>query len=386
MHATDVPGPPSASSLPGHSLAEAAGARARDLGRGWPDPPATASGSTAAHPVATETIVTPSLGETSSFWLQPVDPVPAPGSVPFNSGLHHAGEIVQPSSVTTTASSTAPVLSPGAPIPTPPRVDDDFAVERALLAGLLPPELDASRLIAEAGTFEPFGLAEVLAAGRLPILTIDGLIDGYRATDEGGSNALHIEYLRSLKESIERALRDAYPQRSDPKWLDLVHVVLCLSDEPAAPSAAAATGLAKLEVTEIDPLLGTGGGASHLAPPLPPWAPERTAAGDGAPPPAADPWRIRPPGMSGEPHPVAFDPWSAPSGPSNRAVYTGTMHTPVMSTGAPPGWQGAETPGFARADSGAVELPYSQRAAMVDVDWSAIEALMRILDAPPHSP
>ena len=35
-----------------------------------------------------------------------------------------------------------------------------------------------------------------------------------------------------------------------------------------------------------------------------------------------------------------------------------------MSAGAPPGWQGAATPGFARAASGAVELPFSHRAAI----------------------
>ena len=113
-----------------------------------------------------------------------------------------------------------------------------------------------------------------------------------------------------------------------------------------------------------------------------------------------------------------------------------------MSTGAPPGRQGAETPGFARAASGAVELPFSQRerianrfsfehrlfeaekafllgraethgwsamrvlavlddlyrlnaiarwdsvadAAMADVDWRAIEVLADIIDAPPPSP
>ena len=113
-----------------------------------------------------------------------------------------------------------------------------------------------------------------------------------------------------------------------------------------------------------------------------------------------------------------------------------------MSTGAPPGRQGAETPGFARAASGAVELPFSEReeianrfsgerwlfkaekailwgraemlgwsamrvlavldelyrlnaiaywhsaadAAMADVDWRAIEALVDIIVAPPPSP
>ena len=456
-HATNFPGPPLTYSLSGPSLAEATGAEAGDPGRGRLDPPATDSGATAAHPAATETIVTPSLGETSSFWLQPVDPAPAPGSVPFDpgsvpfdpgsvpfdSGLHHAGETVQPPPVTTTASSTAPVLSPGAPFPTPSRVNDDFTVERALLAGELPPGFDASWLIAEGRLFADFGLAEDLAAGRLPIQTIDCLIEGYRATDEGGSNALFIEYLRALKESIARALRAAYRERADRQWLDHVRELLRQRGEPVPPSAASTAGLAELDVEEIDRLLGTGEGVSHPAPPPRLSAPGRAGAGAGAPPPAADPWRIRPPGMSGEPHPVAFDPWSAPPGPSSRVMPTRTSRAPVMSTDAPPGWQRAETPGFGPAASGAVELPFSHRqkiahrfrtddalleaeyalqtgsadalgwsatrwrqvlddlyrlhdtivrsdsataAAMVDVDWRAIEALGLILDVPPSSP
>ena len=67
-----------------------------------------------------------------------------------------------------------------------------------------------------------FGLAEKFAAGRLPTHTIDVLLEGYEATDEGGSNALFIEYLRSLKENIERALLNSYPGRVDPQWLDQV--------------------------------------------------------------------------------------------------------------------------------------------------------------------
>ena len=174
VQATDVPGPPSASSLPGPFLSEATGAQVGDLWRGWLDPPATVSGATAAHPAATETIVSPSLGEISSFWLQPVDP----------------------------------------------------------------------------------------------------------------------------------------------------------------------------------------------APPPPPSTPERAGAGAGAPPTGADPWRIRPPGTSGEPHPVAFDTWFTPPDPGSRVVYTEAIRTPVMSAGAPPGGQRAETPGFARAASGAVELPFSHREAI----------------------
>ena len=445
VHATDVPGPPPVSGLPGPSHSEATVAEAGGLWRGWLDRPATASGTTAAHPAATGNIVTPALGGTSSFWLQPVDPVRAPVSVPFDSGLHHAGETVQPPPVTTTASSTAPVLDRGAAFPTPSRVDDDVDVQRALRAGQLPPRFDASRLIDEARRFAEPGPAEELVAGRLPLLTIDVLIDGYRANDEGGGNAPYIERLLSLKEKFERALHDAYPGRIDPQWLDQTPVLELMRrrGEPAAPSAASTTVPAEFDVAQrIERHLGTGKGASHPAPLPPPSAAGRIGAGAGAPPPAADPWRIRPPGMGGEPHPFAFDPRSAPPGPSSQVGYTRAIRTPVMSTGAPPRWQGAETPGFARAASGTVELPFWRReeialrfgtenalldaeltvqlggadtlgwsvgrwrdvlddidglnaivqsdsaaaAAGSDVDWRAIEALMRILDDPPPSP
>ena len=268
------------------------------------------------------------------------------------------------------------------------------------------------------------------------------MIEGYQVTDEGGSNAPSIEYLRSLKESIERALRAEYPRRADPEWLDYARELLRQRDGPAPPFAASATGLAEIDVNALDRILGTIEGASHPAPHPPPRAPGRTGAGAVTPPPAADPGRIRPPGTSGAPHPVDVDPWSAPPGPGTQVVYTETIRTPVMSTGAPPGRQGAETPGFARAASVAVEFPFSRReaigrrfgtedalreaeraletggagtlgwsdsrawevladlhrlnaifrmdpadvAAMVDVDWSAIDALMRILDIPPPSP
>ena len=445
VHATVVPGPPLVSGLPGPSPSEATVAEAGDLGRWRLHRPATVSGATAAHPASTGNIVTPALGGTSSFWLQPVHPVRAPVAVPFDSGPHHAGETVQPPPVTTTASSTAPVLDRGAAFPTPSRVDDDVAVQRALLAGRLPPGFNAWRLIDEARTFAELGLAEELEAGRLPILTIDVLIDGYRANDEGGGNAPYIERLLSLKEDIQRALHDAYPGRVDPRWLDQAPALELMRrrGELAAPSAASATVPAEFWLTEIDPFLGTGEGVSHPAPLSPPSAAGRTGAGAGAPPPAAaDPWRIRPQGMGGEPHPFAFDPWPAPPSPSRQVVHAGTIRPPAPSTGSPPAWQGAGTPGFARAASGAVELPLSRReeialrfgtedallhaeltvqhagadalgwsatrrrdvlddinglnaivqsdsaaaAAGSDVDWRAIEELMRILDDPPPSP
>ena len=445
VHATDVPGPCAVSGLPGPSLSESAGAEAGDLGRWRLHRPATVSGATAAHPASTGNIVTPALGGTSSFWLQPADPVRAPVSVSFDSGPHHTGESVQPPPVTTTASSTAPVLDRGAAFPTPSRVDDDVDVQRALLAGQLPLGFNASRLIDEARTFSELGLVEELEAGRLPLLTIDVLIDGYRANDEEGGNAPYIERLLSLKEKIERALHDAYPGRIDPRWLDQAPMLELMRrrGEPAASSAASATVPAEFDAMQwIERLLGTGGGASHPAPLPPPSAAGRIGAGAGAPPPAADPWRIRPPGTGGEPHPFALDTRPAPPSPSHQVVHAETIRPPAPSTGSPPGWQGAGTPGFSRAASGAVELPFSRReeiairfgtedallhaeltvqlggadalgwsatrrrgvlndinglnaivqsdsaaaAAGSDVDWRAIETLMRILDDPPPSP
>ena len=359
VHATGVPGP---------SLFETAGAQAGDLGRGWLDPPATVSGTTGAEPAAIETIVTPSLAGTSSSWLQPADPVPMSGIVPFDFGGHHAGETVQPPLFTAASGSTAPALSPGAPFLTSSWLEDDFDIERNILAARFPPLFDASPFVIDASVHAElglvgFGLVEELAAGRIPFQAIDALIATYRTTDDGGSNTPYIEYLLTLKESISRALREAYPERAHPQWLIQVQEWLGLSGEPGAPSAASATGWTKLEGLEIARILGTGADASHPAPLPPPSAAGRAGVGPGAPPPAADPWGIRPPGMGGEPHPVAFDPSSAPPDPGSQVVYTETMRTPVLSTGAPPQWQGAGTPGFDRAASGAVELPFSHREA-----------------------
>ena len=362
--------------------------------------------------------------------------------------MHHAGETVQPPLFTTAPGSTAPAPSPGAPFLTSSWLEDDFDVERNILAARFPPLFDASPFVIDASVHAELGLVELglveeLAAGRIPFQAIDALIATYRTTDDGGSNTPYIEYLLTLKESISRALREAYPERAHPQWLDLVRMWLGLGDEPVAPSAASATDWPMLEASENIRLLGTGEGASHPAPLPPPSAPGRVGVGVGAPPPAADPWGIRPTGMGGEPHPVAFDLWPAPPRPGSPVVYTETMRPPVLAAaGPPPGWQAVETPGFARAASGAVELPFSHREAiarrfstnagllqaevtlqsrgagalgwpdmlrhnvlgdiyrlndtaevdlaaavdMADIDWRAIEALARILHVPLPSP
>ena len=252
VHATDVPGPPAASGLPGPSLSDTGDSLASDLGRSRLDPTATVPGTTVAHPTATETIVTPALAGASSLWLRPADP--APGTAPFDAGLHHAGETVRPPPLTTTASSTAP--APGASFHVPAWVTDDFHVERAVLAGELPRGFDASQLVRLARRLGEVELGEELAAGRLPFPTIDLLMNWYRTTNDRGRNTLLIENLDSLRESIESALRDAYPGRVHPDWLDHVRDTMPprWRSELAAPSVASTAGPAELDVAEIDRL------------------------------------------------------------------------------------------------------------------------------------
>ena len=327
VHATDVPGPPPASSLPGPSLSdsEATDALAGDLGHARLDPPAT----TAGQPTATGAIVTPTLAGPSSFWLQPANPWSAPGTGPVDSGLHHAGETVQPG-------------APGRA-----RLDPPATVATA--AQPVATEANVTPALAGSSSFwlQP---ANPLPAGTVPF-------------DSG---------LHHAGQAVQ-----------------------------SPPVAATASSTAPAPV----PALPTGAGAVG-------------------------------------PRPVAFDPWSAPPGPSSQVASTETLPPRVMSTGAPPGWQGAEAPGFGRAAPVAVELPLSRReviafkmgsehrlaravhalrtgranglggsgarvweviadlyrlnafvfwhttadAAMLDVDWSAIDALMRILDDRPPSP
>ena len=65
VHATVVPGPPPVSGLPGPSHSEATVAEAGGLWRGWLDRPATASGTTPAHPASTGNIINRKLTRTS---------------------------------------------------------------------------------------------------------------------------------------------------------------------------------------------------------------------------------------------------------------------------------------------------------------------------------
>ena len=146
---------------------------------------------------------------------------PVPAAPPAN-GRRPPSETVQPPALAAGSGSGAP----GTPLRARPWDEDDFAVERALMAGKLPPGFDASLLMAEASIAEEHWLVVDLEAGRLPTRTIDGMLALFEATGEGGSHAPFIEYLRSVREDIVRALRAAYPGRTEPEWLDRVRARL----------------------------------------------------------------------------------------------------------------------------------------------------------------
>ena len=381
VHATDVPGPPPASSLPRPSLSdfEAADALASDLGRARLDQPATAAG----QPTTTAANVTPALVGPSSFWLQPLDPWPTPGTGPVDSGLHHAGETVQPGNLGRGR------LDPSAPATT------------------------AAQPIATAANVTP------------------ALV---------GPSSFWLQPL-------------------DP-W-------------PTPGTGPVGSGLHHAgETVQPSPVTATAGSTAPAPVAAPPTGAGRTGSDAVAPPPAADPWRIRPPGMGGGPRPAAFDPGATLPGPSSQVVSTGTIRPPVirppvigppvirppvirppvirppvirppvMPVGPPRGGQRAEASGFDRAASDAVGSRLARREGFVrrlqledeinqathalfgddiaaqgwsdrrklgvladihwlldvaqvhpvsmlvtlDVDWGSIATLMRILDAHPPSP
>ena len=199
--------------------------------------------------------------------LQPVDPVPVPGSVPVDTSLPPAGEAGQTQWVSATPSPVAAISS--TPLRTAPWLEDHYAVERALIAGQLPPGFDASQLITEARACEQFGLATALAAGRLPMPDIEALIEEGEAADKGGSHALSIHYLRTLKKDIQNALHAAYPERVGREWLDRVRQLLlrhealaaAIASPPLSPFASRRPESGTVEIPSIADLYSEPGGS-----------------------------------------------------------------------------------------------------------------------------
>ena len=463
VHATDVPGPPPASGLPGPSLAKAG-----DLGRARLDQPATAVG----QPTTTEANVTPALAGPSSFWLQPANPLPA-GTVPFDSGLHHADETAQPGAPkrarldqpataagqpTTTEANVTPALAgpssfwlqPADPWPAPgigpvdsglhhageiaqPGAPKRARLDQPATAAGQPTTTEANVTPALAGS-SSFWLqpANPLPAGTVPFDS--GLHHAGETAQPGAPKRARLDQPVTAAGQPTTTEANVTPALAGPSsfWLQPVDPWPAPGTVPFAPGLHHAG-----ETVQPPPVAAT---ASSTAPaPVPAG---RTGAHAMAPPSAADPRRIRPTGMSGGPRLVAFDPWSAPPGPSRQVASAETIRPWVISFGARPGWQGAEAPGFGRVAPVAVDLPFSRReeiaiqlgdedrfgdavhaletggadalggsgarvsdviadlyrlnaffywhtrsdAAMLDVDWSTIDALMRILDAPPRSP
>ena len=279
------------------------------------------------------------------------------------SGAAELGAIV-PADPAARLDGAIPGVSVSAAQPISPSwLDDDFAVERALIDGKLPAGFDASRLIAEARMIEEFGFHEQLLAGQLPI-AIDAVLEEYEATDEAGSNALFIEYLRSLKENIDFALRAAYPGRANPEWLDQVSTLLGHRARVAPQEAASAPRFPELGVTGTASLFETDAEAMFSA--TLPSAPGRTETGVVAP---------RPPNYE-----AIVERFS-----SDDALLEVEY---LLQTGRDRsfGWSSARRhkvlDDLYRLNDAAQEDP-AAAAAMDDIDWSAIEALAQILEVPP---
>ena len=278
---------------------------------------------------------------------------------------------------TTTPSLPATAATPCAVPQASPWLQDDYAVERALIAGNLPPGFDASRLISDAYTFDRFGIAAELKAGRLPMQVINERLREREESAEAASDALLFQYLRFFKENVQSVMRAAYPGRAEPEWLDQVRKRLRAREE----------------------------------------------TGTVTPPPATDPWSM-PPGPSsqalgmpptGTPA-VPRSPWPGPQAAESSGTGPASAGSPGISLaqrelivrhfesedvllGADYSlhWGGADVLGWSIARCRQVlqevrrihEVARSdpeQAAALIDIDWNALGELIRILDNPSPSP
>ena len=415
--------------VPGPSSSAAAGTDAGDLGRGMLDQPVVGPAGEAHPGTATprsgdaQAMATPELGTESTFWLRPVDPVPAPGTVRFDAGLQRAGR--QPQHSGEAAMRGTAVHRPFVPTPedmldpsnltaTPSWSRDAFAVERTLIAGRVPPRFDSLRFMRP--WLELSGNPEIRAmrtASRrfgLPTpRTIDSMIERLRAVGGGRDHIQLIQQLEALKESIDRALTNVYGYRVDADWLAKVEEFLKSGSAAQAVGVApvsvasrgedivdgARTSLQQLPVGSAAPPGPTEGGAGALSPgalspaqdtwsPLPQVGSGAGGLSPGALSPAQDPWS--PPWSqvgsdAGELSPGALSPAQDPWGPpwsgvgSSEVEMVGFDATqPVSSLGAggrgiaggpTAGWQAAETPGFGRLASTSADLVLSYREGIV---------------------
>ena len=378
-----VTGPPSSAT---------AGTDAGDLGRGMLDQPVVGPadeahpGTAAPRSGDAQAMATPELGAESTFWLRPVDPVPAPGTVRFDPGLERAGR--QPQKSGEAAIGGTAVHSRFVPDPydmLDPRdftyivsweedvfEEDAFDVERALIAGRVPPGFYSLRpiLMSLFRKLDPSPEIESsFRSGLLPTRAIDSIIERLRAVEGGRGHIQRIQQLEAMKGTIDRVLTHAYGYRADADWLAKVEEFL------KSGSAAQAVGVAPVSVPSRGEDIVVGARTSlqparveSAAPP----GPTEWGAGElspGAWSPAQDPWGppwSRDGSDAGELSPRALSPVGDPLSPRPQVRFGADdvdrfdATQPVSSLGAGGrgiaggpigGWQAAETPGFGRLAS-----------------------------------
>ena len=244
----------------GPSSPATAGTDAGDLGRGMLDQsvvgPADEAhpGTAAPRSGDAQAMATPELGAQATFWLHPVDPVPAPGTVRFDAGLQRAGQ--QPQHSGEAAFGGTAVHRPFVPTPEdmldpsdltymPSWSADAFEVERDLMAGRLPPGFDSFRstLLSQwHGLASDTEIESSFNSGLLPTRAIDSMTEQLRAVEGGRGHIQQIQQLEAMKKSLDRVLTDVYGSRADADWLDKVDKFLKFG------SAAQAVGVEPVSV------------------------------------------------------------------------------------------------------------------------------------------
>ena len=262
--------------------------------------------------------------------------------------------------------------------------EDVFEVERALIAGRLPPGFDSSHLMRRwRGLAKDTEILTLLESGLLPTRAIDSMIERLRAVEGESAHIELIGQLEAMKESIGRALTHVYGYRVDADWLATVDRFLKSGSVAqavgVAPVSVASRGedvvegaRTSLQPARVESTVPTGPieeGAGELSPGAlspaqdpwgPPWSEVGSDAGElfpGALSPAQDPLSPGPQVRFGDVEVVRFDATQPVSslGAGGRGI----------AVGPTAGWQAAETPGFGRLASIPAELPLSRRERMV---------------------
>ena len=361
--------------VPGPSSSATAGTDPGDLGRGMLDQPVVGPadeahpGTAAPRSDDVQAMETPELGADSTFWLRPVDPVPAPGTVRFDAGLQRAGQQPQHSGEAAIGGTAVhrrfvptpqDMLDPSNLTYMPSWSADAFDIERALIAGRLPAGFDSFRptLLSPLEGLDSYTEIESsFKSGLLPTRAIDSMIERLRAVEDGRGHIHQIQQLEAMKGTIDRVLTDAYGYRADAEWLATVDKFLNTG------GAAQAVGVEPISV----PSRGEGivGGAQisllqlRIESPAPP-GPTKGGAGElspGALSPAQDPLSPRPQVRFGEAEVARFD--------ATQPVSSLGAGSRGIAVGPTAGWQAAETPGFGRLASTSAELAFSHREGIV---------------------